>query len=381
MQEAPIENINTGNITQRISWIDNAKALGIIAVFYGHIVEKIFLTYAYAIPSADLQYKLIYSFHMPLFFLLSGYLVKETQHRNLLMFMKNKFMTRIVPFFFFNLLILPCYFINEKISPGSIDVSQLFQTSLYLLAGRPAFNPITWFLTCLFSVEIINYLLYPLLRRSRIALFMAMVLFYIMGWSLSYKADMINQYITIPDFWFIKEALVAYSFYLFGNLIASFPIFREKMNPYLNVLLLLLTATCVAATFNLNNGPFKMYPVVVFAFGGYGSFLLFPLTAIAGSICIISASRLMPSFNFMRFLGRNTITLMGLNGIFALFVNIFLINFSLKIFFPGNHFSLFVQCASLVCIALLLCVPFVILLKKYLPFMIGYRKDKGINRI
>ena len=239
---------------QRISWVDNAKALGIIAVFYGHIVERIFLTYT--IPAAGFQYKLIYSFHMPLFFLLSGYLVKETQRRKFSIFMKNKFMTRIVPFFFFNILIMPCYFINAKISHQSIDVSQFFQGSLDLLAGWPAFNLLTWFLACLFSVEVINYLLYPVLRRSRTVLCMAMVLFYIMGWSFSYKADIINQYITIPDYWYIHEALVAYSFYLFGNLIATFPIFHEKMNPDLNVLLLMLTAVCVLATFNMNDGPF-----------------------------------------------------------------------------------------------------------------------------
>ena len=84
MLDAPNENINAGNVTQRISWIDNAKALGIISVFYGHIVIKIFATYP--IPAAFLQIKLIYSFHMPLFFLLSGYLVKETQHRKLVIF-------------------------------------------------------------------------------------------------------------------------------------------------------------------------------------------------------------------------------------------------------------------------------------------------------
>ena len=244
-----------GNVTQRISWVDNAKALGIILVFYGHIVEKIFQTY-YGIPATGLQYKLIYSFHMPLFFLLSGYLVKETQHRKLFMFMKNKFMTRIVPFFFFNILILPCYFISAKISNQSIDVSRLFQISpvvfALLFAGRPVLNPIMWFLACLFSVEVINYFLYPVLRKSRIVQCMAMVLFYIMGWGLSDKADIINQYIRIPDCWLIKEALVAYSFYLFGNLIATYPIFHEKMNPYLNGFLLLLTATCVLATFNLN---------------------------------------------------------------------------------------------------------------------------------
>jgi acyltransferase len=378
VQDTPHASRYSDIAAQRISWVDNAKALGIITVFYGHIVEKIFLTYT--IPAAGFQYKLIYSFHMPLFFLLSGYLMKETQRRKFSIFMKNKFMTRIVPFFFFNILILPCYFIDAKISHQSIDVSQIFPRFLYLLTGRPSLNFITWFLTCLFSVEVINYLLYPVLRRSRTVMCMAMVLFYIMGWSLSYKADIINQYITIPedywDYWLIREALVAYSFYLFGNLIATFTILNKKINPYLNVLLLMLTAVCVLATFNMNYGPFKRIPVVFFAHGMYGSFFLFPLTAIAGSMCIISASRLMPSISFMSFLGRDTLSLMGLNGIFAMFLNIIFINYSMKIF-SDNHFSVFMQCASLTCITLLLCVPFVILMKRYLPFVIGYRKDKG----
>jgi fucose 4-O-acetylase-like acetyltransferase len=292
------------------------------------------------------------------------------------MFMKNKFMTRIVPFFFFNILIIPFYFVSGKIENQGIDVNQLFQILLYLLTGWPAFNGITWFLACLFSVEVINYSLYPVLRKSRIMLCIAMVLFYIMGWCLSYKAAIINQYITIPDYWYLHAALVAYSFYLFGNLIATFPIFHEKVNPYLNGLLFILTAVCVLATFNLNNGPFYTVRVPVVASCEYGNFLLFPLTAIAGSLCIISASRLIPSFSFMSFLGRNTLSLMGLDFIFFNFTNISFIYYSME-FFSDNHFSVFMQCAFLTCITLLLCVPLVIFLKRYLPFMIGYRKDKG----
>jgi acyltransferase len=364
VQDASSATPSSINITQRVSWIDNAKALGIIAVFYGHIVEKIFLTYT--TPAAALQYKLIYSFHMPLFFILSGYLIKQTQRQTFLAFMKNKFMTRIVPFLFFNILIIPCYFIE------GIDVGEFLQKALYLLAGRPGFNYITWFLACLLSVEVINYFLYPLLHRSKAVLCTVMALCYIMGWGLSHNAEIINQYMTIPDYWFIQEALVAYGFYLFGNLITAFPRLHEKMNTNFNVFLFLITAACVFATFNLNNGPFKMYPVASFAFGGYGNFLLFPFTAIAGSLCIISVSRLIPSIGFMSFLGRNTLPLMGLNGILDLFANIIFINYSMKIF-SNNHLAVFVQCASLTGITLLLCVPFVILLKRYLPFAIGYR--------
>ena len=374
MPDAPNENINAGNLTQRISWIDNAKALGIIAVFYGHVLFPKF--FAYGSLTAFIQYKLIYSFHMPLFFLLSGYLVKETQHRKFLTFIKNKFMTRIVPFIFFNILIMPFYFIIAIISNQNIDFGKFFQASLYLLAGRPLFNEVIWFLACLFSVEVINYLLYPIIRKRRIVLCMAMVLFYVMGWSLSDKAAIINQYITIPDYWYIHEALVAYSFYLFGTLIATFSIFHKKMNPYLNVLLLILIPVCVLATFNLNQGPFTVVSVVLLTYGGYGNFLLFPLTAIAGSMCIILASWLMPSLRFMSFLGRNTLILMGLNGILVQFVNSISINYIMTKFFPDNHFSIFMQCAFLTSIELLICVPLVILLKRYLPFAVGYRKDK-----
>ena len=280
-------------------------------------------------------------------------------------------MTRIVPFFFFNILAMPFFIIIGKISNQSIDVNQFFQRSLYLLTGSPIFNGVTWFLACLFSVEVINYFLYPVFRKSRIVLCMAMVLFYIMGWSLSYNEAIINQYINIPDYWYVREALVAYSFYLFGNLISTFPIFHEKVNPYLNGLLLILTGVCVLATFNMNN----VHPSVLLAIGQYGSFFLFPLTALAGSLCIISASRLMPSFSFMSFLGRNTLSLMGLNFIFVYFTDFSFIYYTMKIF-SDNHFSVFMHCAFLTCITLLLCVPLVILLKRYLPFMIGYRKDK-----
>jgi hypothetical protein len=78
----------------------------------------------------------------------------------------------------------------------------------------------------------------------------------------------------------------------------------------------------------------------------------------------------------MNFLGKNTLSLMGLNGIFALFVNNSIIYYSMKVF-SENHFSVFMQCFSLSFITLLLCVPFVILLKRYLPFAIGYTKKRG----
>mgnify|MGYP001767092398 CR=1 FL=1 len=364
----PRASLHPDTASQRISWIDTAKALGIITVFYGHIVEKLFLTHG--LPAAGYQYKLIYSFHMPLFFVLSGYLAGEIHGRAFPDFLRNKFMTRVVPFFFFNVLILPFYFIADEMSHQRLDVGQFIHKFLLMFTGRPRFNNITWFLACLFSVEMANYFLHPFLRKSRALLCAAIVLFYFAGWSISYKADPA----VIPDYWSLRKMLAAYSFYLCGSLVAGVPYFRTKGNPYLDSSLFLLTVVCLVFSFNMNHGPFRMIPVVMFANGSYGNIFLFPLTALAGSLCVISASRLLSSNGIMTFLGMNTLPLMGLGGVLQIYANAVLLRYSSRLF-SADHFSIFMQCAVLTGMSLVLCVPFVLLLKKHLPFLIGQWKD------
>ena len=48
---------------ERTQWIDSAKGLGILLIFFGHV-------YSTVTPSA--LYVYIYAFHVPLFFFISG---------------------------------------------------------------------------------------------------------------------------------------------------------------------------------------------------------------------------------------------------------------------------------------------------------------------
>src|SRR4030065_2778158 len=75
----------------RIAWIDHAKALGIIFVVIGHTT---------GLPVFVMN--VIYSFHMPLFFFLSGYLLKES-HLQLpfTSFLKRMWRTLLVPYICF----------------------------------------------------------------------------------------------------------------------------------------------------------------------------------------------------------------------------------------------------------------------------------------
>ena len=54
----------------RVEWVDTAKAWGILLVYYGHFVQAVYKLDNNAVALS--QEKLIYSFHMPLFTLLSG---------------------------------------------------------------------------------------------------------------------------------------------------------------------------------------------------------------------------------------------------------------------------------------------------------------------
>jgi len=360
---------------ERVYWIDNAKAFGIIALFYGHVVEKIFLTYS---SVAYLQYKLIYSFHISLFFILSGYIAKQPES-NIHSFIKDKFMSRFIPFVFFNILILPVYLISDVIMQKKIDLEQLIVTSMLLIRGAPVFNPMTWFLVCLFSVELIHFFVSPYITNNRNRICFFMILFYIVGWLISWKRSLVVGILQLGDFWFFYEAIAAYSFYLFGKLIYTSNIGSRKFDSYLNILFLMLSAILLVSTFNLNQGPFLgEHPnnVVLIWTGTYGNIFFFPLTAIAGSLCFIILSKLIGPNRLFEYLGRNSLILMGLNGFYFQFINTFLVNQGIK-FISGSSLSIVVLCGVLTFISLLLCIPFILLLEKYLPQLTGKPKVKG----
>ena len=354
---------------KRILWVDNAKAFGIIAVFFGHIIEQIFLSYS---PKAHLQFKFIYSFHIPLFFILSGFFARlhDLSFRS---FLKNKFLSRIVPVIFFSVLSLPMYMLSVR----DFDIKHLMAQAALLLIGIPQFNFVIWFLVCLFTVEIINFFLFPFLHSTRTRIISGILVFYCIGWLLSWKTQLNFHVMQISKIWCIQQAVMAYSFYLFGYYIYRSEAIFEKMNSYVNVMVVSISALILFFSFNLNNGPFYQdtHQVVIVAKAIYGNPFFFPLTAIAGSLFVISFSKLVPESRTLIFLGRNTLTLMGLNGM-LLFVNKNLV-LSVITYISDSSVSIFVLSAILTAVSVVVCVPIVLLLNKYLPQLTGAPGLKG----
>jgi len=70
----------------RTNWIDVSKGIGILLVYYGHMLERFADLH---LESSFSQWVYLYSFHMPAFFILSGYAHTKIIS-NRFTFIKNK---------------------------------------------------------------------------------------------------------------------------------------------------------------------------------------------------------------------------------------------------------------------------------------------------
>ena len=159
------ETINPKNNGERILLIDIARFYALVLVYYSHLIEKVMNL---GEPTAALHYKFIYSFHMPLFFLLSGYISKR-EELPFCRFLQTRLASRIVPLIFFNLVQVALSFVFSGdfflLDPTSFRgyLKALIRTA----TGLPVFNIITWFFFMLFTVEILNFFVIPILRAGK----------------------------------------------------------------------------------------------------------------------------------------------------------------------------------------------------------------------
>jgi fucose 4-O-acetylase-like acetyltransferase len=344
----------------RINWADTAKALGMYLVFCGHLLERDTVGDTWLSDTT----RLIYAFHMPFFFILAGYFYREQKVRfgSLLV---QKIKTRLVPAVFFDVLTLP--FWQHPYTWGITNVDpENVHLHLWLLArGVPNLNWPCWFLVCLFVAEMLASEIIPVLT-TRLRQLAAIVVIYIAGRMLTdnYDATAVTLGISSP-WWFAQEAVVALSFYLAGVFLkqqAGILLPGKRLS-----WLLLLAALPVYLYSGLTN--FATGGHVNMSSAGHGSWLLFPLGAIAGSLILIHLSAALPLTALLRYIGNNTLPLLGLNGFLLHFFNGFIYDACRQIAPEGA--GLLVVLALAAALSLLACLPLVYLLDKAVPFLIG----------
>lgn len=352
-------------VSGRIPVLDVARCFGMILVYYGHIVERIMYLKN---PAATEQYKFINAFHMPFFILIAGFTIAP--EKTLLpigRFIKRLFASRMVPYFFFATVVSAMSLVFTGWYPA-VDPTQpggYLEGAISTLLGFPVFSVPLWFMACLVSVEVIHYAVGRFLNTT-LKLALAAVVFYVGGYYLTLKVNLL----TGATYWLAHEALVMYPFYLIG-------VFMRRESILLGAQprwrLLLASALCLAAallTYGLNTGPFELMQMVVIVLSNHGNILLFPFTALTASLFLLLLAKSAGANKFIMFLGKNSLILFCLNGVFYHFLNGPFADWFVKTM-PDHWVSVTAASALFTVVSFAACMPVIWGFNKYLPQLVG----------
>ena len=130
---------------KRIKYIDMLKAFCIILVIVGHM--------GYTPAKVKL---LLYIFHIPLFFFLSGMTLNVEKYDSIVQFFLKKFKAIVIPYFLMNISI---FFIKSVILQPQLilKIDILYFIKALILADRMHMYYQLWFLNVLFLAEIVCY--------------------------------------------------------------------------------------------------------------------------------------------------------------------------------------------------------------------------------
>ena len=140
---------------QRIDWVDYAKGLGIFLVVVGHGLGGLInagILPAHSGFSFAVDY--IYSFHMPLFFFLSGLFIRPSARRRFRSYLGNKAGVIVYPYFLWSLLGGTVqHFASQSNNPISwLDIAKMFYVPIDQY----------WYLYVIFCMYLLFWMAYRL---------------------------------------------------------------------------------------------------------------------------------------------------------------------------------------------------------------------------
>ena len=274
-------------MNQRCEYIDLSKGIGIFCVVLGHILPQCFL------------HEIIYSFHMPLFFIVSGWLIAKREVMFTSKSIKKRFKQLIYPYFVFS----GVYIIWEIIVNAEGVVG-----TLYLLYRTITFRGMAplWFLPSLFVAEVI--VMFFATKESKITVSFLIVV-YLLN-SIAYSKLDLQSWggIVSNPLTFILRTSICTVFVLCGfcgNKVLK--IIRPYItNKRILVLCVFSLGTMCGSTYSWNvDVNLHLYEM-----NNLNAFLI---TGLCGSVGVITASYLLGYNKLLTLWGRNTLTIMVLH--------------------------------------------------------------------
>lgn len=283
--------------TQRVFWIDQLRGIAIFLVILGHV----------ELP--DKINGLIYSFHMPLFFMITGLTMKneKLQHINMKEYIVNQIKNLIIPYFWMSFMMYPLwYLVSCYRKESSVSVLQVLKgiflgNSLICVSTSNAL----WFVLVLFLAKILYVILCKMTKDNIRIMTILVIVSAVLGVVEQGKVRI----------WHWNVVFTAVVFIYVGNCMMQWYQKRGeailqnlKKRKFCLLLAVLFLIGIMSAYFN---GRVSMNR------NTFGNFvLLFYITAIAfSSVCMLSVIKLLPtkenSKSIIVYIGKNSLLYVG----------------------------------------------------------------------
>jgi len=334
-------------LSEKIDWVNVSKGIAIILVVIAHNITV-----------RSPLFTFIFAFHMPFFFIISGYLYSN---KSLKVQVKNNYQRLILPYIATSLLLIMFMILRSLIKGQPTNIFNLVASILYSSGVPPTqFSSsiisigALWFLTCLFCATIIFNILIKLTKDYNKYIQFSIIT------TLSLIGFVIGELVYLP--WSLDIALSSQIFIYSGYYLRSNNILNKTLHIMPTIVMsgLLILSVCIS-TISMNS---RLYQNIIVACLG----------AISGSILLIYISKYISKFlllnRFFSYLGQQTLVILCFHVLEAhLFPWAYL-----KLLY-GNTFAL------IICkLILLISITFIL---KYIPFirMFFYYKQYPFYKI
>ena len=339
---------------KRIVYFDMAKGVGIFLVVLGHIEQA---------PKPLCIW--IQSFHMPLFFILSGMLIHYKGEAALpfstLLF--NKFQHIIVPYISFSFL----YFLIDcvRILFFSFTWKDLIKNVFLSISFYG--KSVLWFLPGLFFGELLFLLL--LKKFHRHALNFSLILS-IMAYGIKVLENPFFTFLLSIDRYFVYFLVHLITALLRVAIVSSFIglgyyFFRilNKKRRRIKEFTLSLVFLLISFLINMINKSTDLH------FMELNNLFLYYIGAISGSLCIIFICKNIPSLSFLCFWGRNSLIVMSTHIDFYILYMASLLSLYFNQFI--TRAKVYVFCVTVMTLVFLIEYPVITIIQKYFGFFLG----------
>lgn len=296
---------NSSNALNRNGMLDCAKGIGIILVIAGHLFGSVELLHTAKCT--------VFSFHIPLFFIISGVLYNREKYTDFRVFIKKKAQTMFCPYVFFGVLSAAVTVVLNIVFNRSLDAAALKKYVMWFIklftaqnADDIAVNLALWFIPCLLVTETLFFFLTKVKSTP---------LFWIITAGLTAAGYLLTfpsvSHVTAYLPWNLPVALYATGFFALGNLFRPVLLEKssEKQSAAYSAGIAAASAGCIAAVALIGGG------IDMLSMGSrtLGNGVSYYVTGLLGTAGVTGAATLLKKSRVLQYFGRNSLYFMMLH--------------------------------------------------------------------